>query len=89
MSQDFSKAKIYKITNDYNNDVYVGSTCDLLTKRFSGHKSNLLTEEKKDRPLYKLMNKIGLELSQLKIILVKINMNLDKEKVILLERLVH
>jgi len=68
MSQDFSKAKIYKITNDYNNDVYVGSTCDLLTKRFSGHKSNLLTEEKKDRPLYKLMNKIGFERFRIELI---------------------
>ena len=24
MSQHFGKAKIYKITNDYNNDIYVG-----------------------------------------------------------------
>ena len=27
MSQDFNKGKIYKITNDYNDDIYVGSTC--------------------------------------------------------------
>jgi hypothetical protein len=32
MPQDFSKAKIYKITNDFDDDVYVGSTCDTLVK---------------------------------------------------------
>jgi group I intron endonuclease len=61
MSQDFSKGKIYKITNDYNDDVYVGSTCDLLTKRFSGHKKSLTNDKQKNRPLYVLMNDIGFE----------------------------
>jgi group I intron endonuclease len=61
MSQDFSKGKIYKITNDFNDHVYVGSTCDLLTKRFSGHKKSMYSIEKKERPLYKLMNEIGFE----------------------------
>ncbi len=40
MKVDYSQAKIYKITNDYNDDVYVGSTCDTLVKRFSYHKSD-------------------------------------------------
>ena len=34
-SRDFSQGKIYKITNDYNDAIYVGSTCDTLVKRFS------------------------------------------------------
>jgi group I intron endonuclease len=68
MSQDFSKAKIYKITNDYNNDVYVGSTCDLLTKRFSNHKKSVTNNEKKNRPLYKLMNEIGFERFRIELI---------------------
>ena len=34
-SRDFSQGKIYKITNDYNDDIHVGSTCDALVKRFS------------------------------------------------------
>ena len=38
MSQDFSKGKIYKITNDYNDEVYIRSTCDTLVRRFSVHK---------------------------------------------------
>jgi len=68
MSQDFSKGKIYKITNDYNNDIYVGSTCDLLTKRFSYHRSDYRREVKKDRLLYKLMNEIGFERFRIELI---------------------
>jgi hypothetical protein len=68
MSQDFSKAKIYKITNDYNNDVYVGSTCDLLTKRFSYHKSDYRKERCQNMPIYKLMNEIGFERFRIELI---------------------
>ncbi len=32
MKVDYSKGKIYKITNDYNDDVFVGFTCDTLIK---------------------------------------------------------
>ena len=30
MKTDYSKGKIYKITNDYNDHVYIGATCDTL-----------------------------------------------------------
>ena len=56
---DFQEAKIYKITNDFNDDVYVGSTCNSLVKRYSGHKSEANHHNYKHRPLYKLMNEIG------------------------------
>ncbi len=59
MIQDYSKAKIYKITNDYNDEVYIGHTCDILIKRFSKHKEDSRRESYKHRPLYKLMNEIG------------------------------
>ena len=62
---DFSKSKIYKITNDYNDDIYVGSTCDSLVKRFSAHKSLSKT---KDFPLYNLINEIGFERFAIKLI---------------------
>lgn len=68
MSQDFSKGKIYKITNDYNNDVYVGSTCDLLTKRFSYHRSDYRKERCQNIPIYKLMNEIGFERFRIELI---------------------
>ena len=38
MKEDYSQAKIYKITNDVNNDIWIGSTCDTLIKKFSVHK---------------------------------------------------
>jgi hypothetical protein len=68
MSQDFGKGKIYKITNDYNDDVYVGSTCDLLTKRFSGHKKGINSKTKQNTLIYKLMNEIGFERFRIELI---------------------
>ena len=59
MKVDYSKGKIYKITNDYNTDAYVGSTCDTLCKRFSGHKQSMTKDKTKNSLLYKLMNEIG------------------------------
>ncbi len=32
MSQNFKNANIYIITNDYKNDMYVGSTCNTLIR---------------------------------------------------------
>ena len=62
---DYSKGKIYKITNDYNDYVYIGSTCDTLSKNFSKHK----TESKsRNNPLYKLMNEIGFERFRIELI---------------------
>ena len=61
MSQDLSKGKIYKITNDYNDEVYIGSTCDTLVKRFSSHKSSINDSGKMERPLYALMREIGID----------------------------
>ena len=68
MSQDFSKAKIYKITNDFNDEVYVGSTCDTLVKRFSAHKCSIYNNTKNNRPIYKLMNEIGFERFRIELI---------------------
>ncbi len=61
MSQDCTKGKIYKITNDFNDDVYIGSTCGTLVKRFNRHKLESRIEQNKHRPLYKLINEIGFD----------------------------
>ncbi len=65
---DYTKGKIYKITNDYNNDVYIGSTCDKLSKRFSNHKCARKYEDKKTCPLYTLMNEVGFERFRIQLI---------------------
>ena len=66
MSQDFRKGKIYKIINDYNDDVYIGSTCDILTKRFSCHKSSI--NRKCHLPFYKLILEIGFDRFRIELI---------------------
>ena len=68
MKVDYSKGKIYKITNDFNDDVYIGSTCDTIVKRFSIHRTSCYNKVKKDRPLYKLMNNIGFERFRIELI---------------------
>ncbi len=68
MSQNFEKAKIYKITNDYNDDVYIGSTCNSLVRRYIQHKSDSKNEKYQNRPLYKLINEIGFERFRIQLI---------------------
>ena len=62
---NFSNSKIYKINNDYNDDIYIGSTCDSLVKRFSAHKS---LSKSKNFPVYNLMNEIGFERFAIKLV---------------------
>ncbi len=61
MSQKFTNAKIYKISNDFNEDVYIGSSCNSLKKRFYFHKSASKVEGKNNTKLYNLINEIGFE----------------------------
>ncbi len=61
----YSKSKIYKITNDYNDRVYIGSTCDTLSKCFSKHKSDINC---KINPLHKLMIEFGFERFRIELI---------------------
>ena len=68
MKADYTKGKIYKITNDFNDEVYIGSTCDLLTKRFSYHKCDHIKERCKNIPIYKLINEIGFERFRIELI---------------------
>jgi hypothetical protein len=68
MSQNFNNAKIYKISNDYNDDIYIGSTCDRLVKRFNKHKSDSKVQIKLKRPLYKLINEIGFDRFRIQLI---------------------
>jgi group I intron endonuclease len=68
MIQNFENAVIYKITNDFNSDIYIGSTCNTLTKRFSGHKTDANQEKNKSKPLYKLINEIGFDRFRIQLI---------------------
>lgn len=54
-------AYIYKITNDINQKVYIGKTEQTVAIRFAEHCRESKKERSKNRPLYRAMNKYGLE----------------------------
>ena len=51
--------KIYKILNNVNDDVYIGSTCQSLSKRMAKHRESVNSVYKKHRPLYAKMRELG------------------------------
>ena len=54
-------SKIYKITNDINDKVYIGKTNLSIEKRFKEHCKDSIREKCENRPLYRAMNKYGIE----------------------------
>lgn len=61
---DFSKGKIYKITNltsDDPCDCYVGSTCDLLCRRWAVHKAFWKRNDYPNRLLYQQFSEVGID----------------------------
>ena len=88
MKVDYSQAKIYKIANDFNTDIWIGSTCDTWVKNLVSTKLTLL--EILEKTVYSIillesMALIGSESNLLKIFHVKICINWDKDKAIILE----
>lgn len=53
----YSRGKIYRLVNDIDDEVYIGSTCDMLAKRKAKHKS--LTIKAQNRKVYSHLNQIG------------------------------
>lgn len=45
----YNRGKIYKIVSDYTDKIYIGSTCNELYKRLSGHKRDLNSYNKGQR----------------------------------------
>ena len=58
---DYSNAKIYKILNYIDDDVYIGATCQPLSKRMSRHRRRRNVECKKHNKLYRKMVELGVE----------------------------
>ena len=54
-------AYIYQIINDVNGKIYIGKTEFSIQERFKEHCRNTKRESCKDRPLYRAMNKYGIE----------------------------
>ena len=55
---DYNNGKIYALRNSINDEIYVGSTTQRLSKRLYKHKSDMKTRKSK---LYDFMNSIGAE----------------------------
>ena len=68
MKVDYSQAKIYKVTNDFNSDVWIGTTCDTLVKKFSVHKADAIRNLRKDCILHNLIREHGFERFRIQLI---------------------
>ena len=53
---DYKNGKIYKILNDIEDDIYVGSTCQSLSQRMAKHRTKVNTYT---TPLYMKMRELG------------------------------
>lgn len=64
---DYHQGKIYKLVNDVDNEIYVGSTCNSLPKRLGEHKGKM--KHKPNQKIYQKMHALGL--AHFRIILVE------------------
>ena len=53
----YENGKIYKLVNNVDKEIYIGSTCVSLSKRYWKHRD--LAPSKPDRKVYKHLNTIG------------------------------
>ena len=60
-SRKYENGKIYCIRNWVDDDIYVGSTTQALSKRFAKHRGDSKKEKHQNRMLYTKMNEVGLE----------------------------
>jgi len=67
---NYSNGKIYKIINDENDDIYIGSTCNTLSVRMSQHKTNFIRYLNNLKQNYITSFKL-LEIPSAKIILIE------------------
>ena len=58
---DYKNAKIYKIVNDIDDEVYIGSTCQPLSKRMAEHRASMKTKRDGKIKLYQHMTNVGVE----------------------------
>ena len=68
MKVDYSQAKVYKITNDFNNDIWIGTTCDTLVKKFSVHKADAIRNFRKNCIIQKLIKEHGFDRFRIQLI---------------------
>jgi hypothetical protein len=67
----YMNGKIYKIINDVDNDIYIGSTYKHINKRWGQHIADAYDDKNMNKPLYKKIRELGYE--HFKIELIKNN----------------
>ena len=77
MSKIYETCYVYKIINDIDDLIYIGSTADKLCKRMVYHRMSARKEKDKNRKLYLHINLHGIE--HFKIILVEEYKNINRE----------
>ena len=60
-SRDYTRGRIYKILNYVDDECYVGSTCQSLSKRMAYHRNDANKPMKQHRLLYTKMMEYGIE----------------------------
>jgi group I intron endonuclease len=66
---NYQNGKIYKLVNDIDDDIYVGSTCKQLSNRMAKHRTDAKASNHKQRKVYQKMNAFGIE--HFKIVLIE------------------
>ena len=60
-SRNYQNGKIYCIRNSLDDDLYIGSSCQSLSKRMAWHRDARKKDKKKHFKLYQKMNNFGVE----------------------------
>lgn len=58
---NYQNGKIYKLVNNVDDEIYIGSTCNPLSKRKGSHKTDSKREKCKNMTVYLHLNNIGWE----------------------------
>ena len=66
--KDYSKGKIYKIWNDVDDRIYIGSTCQTLAQRMGEHRRMINCKSKMNCKIYQVMREIGVERFKIELI---------------------
>ena len=60
-SRNYQNGKIYCIRNNVDNDLYIGSSCQPLSKRMAWHRCNRNAKKKQNMRIYQKMNELEVE----------------------------
>ena len=59
--KDYSKGKIYKLWNEIDDRIYIGSTCQTLAQRMGEHRRCINKTRDKNFKLYQYMTEVGVD----------------------------